>query len=446
VYIWENPHPACGLERGKGMSLKTPLHLQLNRRRVLGNVAALFSGSTVAQGATAVALLLTARQLGVEAYGQYAACFVLASVTAVVYNLGLDIWLLREGGRDASRLGEMVGSVMAIKGAGGLVWLGLITLIAPLVRADLFPPALIAFSGLAVLVDNLFAATLAAYKASMRNTFTFVIESAADLVWLGATLLLILAAYTEALVYVQVRAAALALGLLVSAGMVWRLFGLKITRETVQLALRKAFPYAGSEFLAAAAMRVDVLIIALILGKGAAGLYSPAVGIINALFLIPAALYIVMVPVLTSLFAENVRQGWLTTARATGVAAVVGLGLAAAMLLGAGPLVSLLGESFRGSKELLQLMSVILFLHSLTFMMAAVLVAAEQQSRRMVMQALAVGSNVVLNLALLPVLGVVGAAWAYIASEIVLLGGYAWLIYRFRLRLTTSSRSPHKIV
>jgi O-antigen/teichoic acid export membrane protein len=414
------------------MNTPHPILLQFNRRRLMGNVAALFSGSAIAQGATALALLLTARQLGVEMYGQYAACLVLASVSGVVYNLGLDIWLLREGGKDQANLGEKTASVMGIKIVGGLAWSVLLVVVAPRLRPDVFPPLLLAFSALSVLLDNLFAAALAAFKASLRNNYTFALDAVTDLAWLAGTVLLIAAAQSQALAFMQVRVGVQAVGLLAALWLVRRLFGLSPRRTTVRLALQKAFPYAGSEFLASAAMRLDVLLIALILGKSATGLYSPAVGIVNALFLIPAALYIVMVPVLTKLLATHPRQAWLTATRSIALSALVGIGLFAALAVGARPLVTLLGDSYSAAQPILQLLSVILLLHSISFMMAAILVAGELQSQRMVVQAAALGVNILLNLILLPLMGISGAAWAYIASDLVLLAGYSWLVVRFR--------------
>jgi len=73
--------------------------LRLNRRNVVNNIAALLSGSAIAQGMTMLAIMLTARQLGAVKYGEYVSAYTLASATAIVFNLGLDIWLLREGGR-----------------------------------------------------------------------------------------------------------------------------------------------------------------------------------------------------------------------------------------------------------------------------------------------------------------------------------------------------------
>jgi O-antigen/teichoic acid export membrane protein len=80
----------------------------------------------------------------------------------------------------------------------------------------------------------------------------------------------------------------------------------------------------------------------------------------------------------------------------------------------------------------LKLLSPILFLHSITFAVAAILVATNQQAKRTSIQVVAVAADALLNLILLPRLGIEGAAIAYVISEILLLAGYCWLVIRFQ--------------
>jgi O-antigen/teichoic acid export membrane protein len=97
--------------------------LYLTRRDILRHITMVFSGTAVAQGVTALALLFIARRLGAVHFGQYAACYTLASFASIVFHLGLDTWLLREGGRTPERLGKLAGSMIAIRGFGGALWL-----------------------------------------------------------------------------------------------------------------------------------------------------------------------------------------------------------------------------------------------------------------------------------------------------------------------------------
>lgn len=384
-----------------------------------------------------LALLLTARQLGATHYGRYAACFALTGFSSILFSLGLNIWLLHEGSRALNRLGTLLGSVLTIKGIIGVIWFSLVVLLSPLLDPSSFPVKLMRLSALSVLLDNLIATLLTAYKASLRNKTTSILESGANAIWLLATLLLVKMGEHQAVVYVRIRLGALSVGFIAILLIVWRSASLKVTIQTTRRAIGEALPFATSELLAWASMRVDVLIVALILGEYATGLYSPAVGLVNALFLAPATVYLVVMPVLSNLFVTDAKQAWLTARNGILLLVVIGFGMSTALALGASPLASILGTSFRDIQEILRLLSPILLIHSLTFGLAAILVATNQQANRTIVQAIAVAANTFLNLLVVPRTGIRGAAVVYVISDVVLLIGYAWLVRNYRSRASS---------
>lgn len=400
------------------------------RRGVAQNIAALFTGSAVAQGLTALTLLLTARQLGAMGYGQYASCLVAASLSSIVFSLGQDLWLLRQGGRQPELVSELASAVLLNKFLIGLLWLGALLIIAPWLSQETFPAGLFRLAALTVLVDGLFTSAVTALKSALRNRLASLLEAACDFTWLITTLLLIRDQVQNASVYFLVRLVALSIFLGAALLILQRLFRLRRSWQVSRLALEQSPPFAASEFLAWTALRLDVLIIALILGRDAVGLYSPAVGIVNALFWFPAAVYMVFVPVLSRLMDIKPSQAWQTAWRGFLLQAFLGLGTGALLFLGAGPLTSLLGESYAGSRQVLQTLSVLMFFKSLSFAAAAVLVAAGLQARRTLVQAAAVMLNACLNFLFLSRAGILGAAWFYVASEILLCAGYSALAFQ----------------
>lgn len=406
----------------------------LTRRRILSNVTALLSGSVVSQGINALTLLLIARQLGPAGYGQYAACFALAGFAALLINLGADIWLLREGGRQAVPLGESLGSVFTVKVVAGVAWLGLMLVVAPLLRQDTFPAGLLQLSALSVLLDSLFSTALTAFKASLRNHLTSLLESSSDTAWLAATLLLIGLGVRQVEIYVEVRIGVLLISLIIAILIIQCLIGVKGTFRTVRRLLHEAPPFAASEFLSWISLRMDVLIIAFALGEHAAGLYAPAVGVVNALFLIPAAVYGVMVPVLSHLVMTNPAQAEAAAKRMVVLLFATGLGLSLTLVGGAPLLVSFLQEGFSGSLSVLRILSVILLFKSGSFAMAAILVAIGRQPYRTLVQAVAAIVNIGLNLWIVYRLGIEGVAWVYVLTELLTVLGYTWLVQRYRPR------------
>lgn len=412
------------------MSENLNTRLTINRRNVVTNIVVLFAGSSISQGAAALVFILTARQLGVEAYGQYTSSLAFAGITSILFNLGLDTWLIRSGGSQPGLLPRLTGAVFSLKLLMGLVWLALLALVYPLLDAGSFPPALFAWTVAAVALDGLFLTALSTFKAALRNLINSTIESLSDIAWLLGTLCLIYRGITDPVVYVQVRVVVLAVSLLAAVLLVRFKSGLARAPQLLKRAARETLPYAGSDFLAVISMRVDLLIIAIALGSLAAGIYSPALSVTNALFFIPGAIYTVMLPTLSNLYARSIQQAGSTIRKMLLLLAALGL----VMFLGftgfAPYLVQFLSTGYQDSLPIMRILGVILLLKPLTFGMAAVIVAAGKQSARFRWQVVVVVTYVLIDLLVVLPAGITGIAWVYVLAEVLTLIGYTVLAYR----------------
>ena len=116
--------------------------------------------------------------------------------------------------------------------------------------------------------------------------------------------------------------------------------------------------------------------------------------------------------------------------RAIGVLIVVGFGLSLALWVGSRYLTLTIGPEFADSQPILARLSIIIFLHSIIYGVAAILVATNQQVKRSIVQAIAVILNASLNFLIIPKIGVFGVAYVYIITEIVILIGYTWFAFR----------------
>lgn len=405
----------------------------LSVRKVIGNVIALFSGTAAAQAMTALAMFLTARRLGASAYGQYAACFALAGLSAVTFNLGLDTWLLREGGQGRISLGRLVGSSLTLKMLAGGPWLAVIAILAPKLNPSSFVPKLVLISAAAMWLDGAFLTGLSAFKASLRNQVTSVLTTASRGGLLAATVMLIAAGHRDVTTYAWARLMVMGLSAVTALVLLCGTEKLRVDPAVMKRAGRETLPYALSDALTAVYVQADVTIIATKIGEQAAGLYSPASSLVNALFLVPGAVYEVMVPVLSRLVVDHdARMQRVIRYTTTGL---VALGAALWISLGllARPIIQLtLGGGFAQSGDVLEILSAILFFKSCSFAMAAVLVAVGWQGRRIIAQVISAAANVVLNLLIVQRWGIVGVAWVYVFTEVTLLIGYIALVAWWR--------------
>lgn len=405
---------------------------EINRSKIISNIATLFSGSVVAQGMTAVALLLTARQLEVDGYGQYAACITLTSILSIIFSLGLDIWLLREGGKASHQIAGLAGTVLGIKGAIGLFWALFLFIISPLLNQQSFPNSLLQWSAVLIWSDTLLATCLTAFKSSLHNKTPSILEASADTIWFGLTLLLMGLGFRDPEYYIRIRTLVSLFALSTALWLLFRRFGLQFNFQIARSALRETFPFAASDFLAMITMRADVVIVSLTVGKTATGLYSPSVGLVNMAFLAPMAIYSVMLPVLSNLYEHHPTQAQTTAIRTILLSLVVGIGLSGVYFLGAPLVTTLLGESYKGSILVLRILSLVLLFKCGSFAMAAIMVATNQQVKRTSIQVFAAIANIVLNYLVVFHFGINGVAWVYVITEIILFFGYTWYVWRMR--------------
>jgi len=402
------------------------------RRQIIGNIGVLLSGTTLMRVVTALVLILIARQVGIERFGQYAGCMALMRMTSVLFSLGLDVWLLRNGNRDGDQRLLAIHSTtsLVLKAGLGLFWLAGVLLLAPWLDPATFPPMLLIFSALTVWLDELSNTVWNAGKAILQNQAALVLGVGSQLGWLAITLGLIVWQVDAVAPYLIGQMICSALVTLLALIWLVRKLGLILEWGRLSGTLRATTPFAISLALALIYGQADVTIIAHYLGTGAAGLYSPGISLITALALIPTAIYSVMLPVLS----QAHRTGRVPFLRLTKQlllwSTLLSVGIGGAVALIAHPLVKwLYGPPFAATAGVLVILSGVLAVRCINFAVATVLVAVGWQSQRVAIQALAALLNVGFNWWYVAQWGILGVAKIYVFTEWVLLLGYLLLFW-----------------
>ena len=392
---------------------------------------ALFGGSTtIAQFIMMVYVLIVARILGPTELGFFNSAYSLVGISVFFLNLGMDTWLLRKAGlfEDVTILS---GKVLRIKAAIGIFWsLALVTL-APTIRPDLYTVPMMLICSLDAWSDVCFNTEIQALNVQRRmKTITWLVLLSRGGRMLGL-LVLIFFGVKSAVLFAFTRALATFIGFVIATILhrpKIRSGSLVSTREV----LSESLPFGLSEFLSLIYTNIDVTILAWMAGKTAVGLYSPASGIIHALFVVPNAMFSVMVPSMTKLGANSIEH-FRSSLRPLFLSFFI-LGVAmwlAVGILGKWVVSWLLGDAYQFSGQILVILSSILFLKCISFACAIVLVAVGWQSKRLMPQFISAVLNIGANILFLPVYGVVAVAWVYVISELILTLGYIWITLRW---------------
>jgi polysaccharide transporter, PST family len=384
----------------------------------------LSSSSSIAQAIMAVNAIILARHLNPDYYGLFISAYAASGLSSFLFNWGLDTWLLRR----ASFVNEqqyLLGNVIVIKTFLGIPWGLSIFFILTSLKPDLFLPHLLVVSIIDIWSDGLFTSQLAVLNAQKRVPIVSTLLLISRSGRLIATIILIILGSNSPVDFALARLLGTIISLLISLIILRPKFPTGFVTDSVNTFL-ESISFGLSDLLSTIYLQADITLLALILGnKTSVGLYSPASGLINALFVIPTAGFSIMVPILTRLvdgeftnIRNKVRLMFLSFA-------FVGAILSIIIALG-GVLVTqfLLGDAYLITGDLLVWMSPILFLKSLSFASAAFLVAVGWQKKRLIPQFISAITNVSLNLVFIPLFGIWGVATVYVISEVILAIGY----------------------
>jgi len=376
-------------------------------------------GDLLAKIFSFLAFVYLARVLGVEDYGTLEFARALLVYVLVFGDLGLEFWATRQAARGAD-LAALAGRVIPLRAFFGcatfLALLGLLAVLPTSARAKTL-----------VLI---FAATLVPHVVSFRWAFMGVQQTRqvalalvlAQSLFLAGTLLLVHAPadlYTVAVVYLVAELAA--------SGWLLRRFythhgglRLRFTLRGAWAAVRSALPLGAAHGLAFMSFNFDSLLLGVLQGPVAVGLYGVAYKPVTVLLAVPVTYFVGLFPVLSRSWADGPTAFDSVVRRSLLLAAACAVPVGVGGTFVAAPVLDLLfGARYAAAVPALQILIWSAVLVMLRGTLRQGLNAAGHAIVDLRCAGLATGLNVLLNLAVIPMWGFMGAAVATLASEIV---------------------------
>jgi O-antigen/teichoic acid export membrane protein len=393
----------------------------------IANWTVVFVGLFVLQGVTAVTSVIVARRVAPVEYGQYLASLGLASLLIVLPSFGMDTLLLSRGGLQAERLEQLWLRLLRLRVFLLGLWLAVMASLAWILPADTYPAWVLWPTALALALESLVLLSHAALRSIGLHGWVTALQIAATVGLLGVTLLMGLQPGQIARFSLS-RAIIWAIVTPLTLAATWRIVRRpRAARLDVPPASAVgATPFLISDLAAAIYTRAPLTVVALFLGSTGATAFGPAANLIFFTFLVPNALYFVVVPLLSRVHGS---QPHLFQRVAWGQVALQGLAgfliSGATLVVGAQFLVRLLGANYAASTFSLLLLSPLPALKSLNFGVAAILTAGERQPLRAVSQVVCACFNVVGGVIMVHLLGLLGVALIFNLTELLLLLGYS---------------------
>jgi O-antigen/teichoic acid export membrane protein len=378
---------------------------------------------------------LISQLLGVDAYGAYVQLVAITALLALVSEMGLHGALVKYAQEDDTDQTDLFYSLVTFALASGLLVALLLWSFAPTVsRLTLDTGRYVSVFQVGAFLSPLrIHANMSRnyFRSEMRVKLSSILDGVKVYASVG-TVLVALVVYGTGLVGV-VYALLLVEGLFSVAiqYLVSRKIGYTVpTFNELSRSLAYSIPLTGATIASNISSRADRLLIGFYLGATAVGVYSIAYAVANFL-----ATYVQ--PVTVSFFPEFSRL--LEGGRTDDVAEYVEAGVryflilavpSAAGLYLVGPeLVRLLSDQSvaTASVRLLPLLAAGVLFRGLEQLYGVVLVALGETTTVSLVRGGAAAVNTVLNIALIPLLGIIGAALATLASYLLV----AAAMYRF---------------
>lgn len=396
---------------------------------ILRRLSILLSGTMISRLFAALSFVIMARVIGPAALGQFTSTLTVARLSSLLFTLGMDQWLLRNGGHSHRSMSESATSILTLKVLLGIPWFLLLGLLMPAFNPDLFAPEVVYPVALIVWGEEIINTIITGYQADTNVRLASIVTVIPQSLILAGTVLV--AVVSSSLTTQLTMRIVIVVAYVAFAVAFWGwTHGFKFAPAKFFPLVHAASPFAISNLLVVLYGTADIVLVGQLLGGEAAGIYSPASMLIGLFLLVPTTYYAVMVPILSREYAS--RTIGLSRRNSTYICASILLGglLALGMVIVAPWFVSLAyGPAYSSTLELLPVLSAVVWLHTIAFSLAAILTSLDFQRQRLIPQAAAAMLNIGLNILLLPRFGLIAVAWSYVASELALLAGY-WIIYR----------------
>ena len=399
------------------------------QHRLLAGIGANLISEVARAALLPLIAIIAARYLGATGYGSFATAQALTAFAAAFGGFGLLFAILQLGARHE----EPLSSLLSNSVAGGL------------------PTALVAYGGLAGWVylfdyghtTRIVVLTMAAalfpmalngqFMAALQVQGRYTLMAVAGVVAALVNVLLAFVVVIMDLGLVALASSTVAASTTMAALMAWALrreLTHRVSVRRIRDLFRTGFLFGLGELLYFIYFGIDLVLLSLLVGERAVGLYNIPVRALVVAYLLPM---VVFNRVLYARYfdwsqsdRERLRQTYVLTSKGM---LFLGMLAAAGLVLIADPVVPVVfGGSFEESSVLLRILALALPLRYISGSASAVLATADHIGLRVRIQAATAALNVALCLVMIPLWEARGAAVATVVTEAFLAAALVWFV------------------
>lgn len=385
-------------------------------------------------GSIAVLTVAVGRLEGAGSLGEFAIAVTFANLFLFAADWGLGMLLVREVARHKDRVDEYVRTSLAWAAMCSVVSIGLIVLLGRVFGYTSEVRAGIAWGGLWMGVGALSLTFRGAFHAFERMEFetaaVFVERSVATVggLWIATH-----GGHLPSLMMVLVVSRLL--GLVVNFALYSRFIGR--VRLGVNWALAKhlvpaAIPFGINAIATAVYIHSDAIVLSYFRNTTEVGFYRAGGALVIPLATVVVVFNNALLPNLSRMFSKGDHEALVRLFRQScRIALTISVPLAVVMAAMADKvLVLLFGRPFLAAVPVLQILALIIPLRFVCNSLGTGLTAIDQQQLRTKAALAAAGLNIVMNIVILPIYGMVGAGVTTVVTDVILVAITYWYVQR----------------
>ena len=404
-------------------------------RKVAKNTTVLLISQIISYILAFFYTIYTARYLGASGFGIISFALALGAILSIFTELGLSTLTVREVSRDKSLANKYIGNTIALK-----IILSSITLVSMVLVVTLlhYPPQiaaliyLITISFVVGAFTSIFYSVFQAYEKMEYQSIGQIINS---IIMFSGILLIInyqLSIVNFGRIYLIASVISLIYGIIIC---MWKfilprieidlnLWKFVLSKVEIDLNLWKfliieAIPLTISSVFLLIAFRVDTILLQIINGNVAVGLYNAAYSLMTALMFVPLVYVSAIFPMLSRLNVSSKELLKISYERSVKYLVILGLPIAVGTTLLANPIILIIYKSgFSQSIVALQILIWSIPIIFVNYILGTDINSINKQRDIVKTAFVAMLLNIVLNLLLLPKYGLIAACFITVLTEL----------------------------
>lgn len=367
---------------------------------------------------------MVSRQLGPTLFGLFSFLTIVVVSANGFSNLGLDIWMVREVTKTPSQGKLYLSNILGLKIGTSVITIALVFFVFQATDLPQTTLSLLWVLSISILFNTI-SQTLWHYGNCFKE---FIYHSS---LWASSNFIKALLGVSLVLLYHDLESlvwgivVAEAMSLVLSFCVIRHRYGSLVPE--FQFAVWKDFivrssPIAMGMIFSLLYLRLDIVMLQLMTEEQVVGFYSAAFKLFEVAVILPHSLMLVLFPTLVEEYHSNRHQFKERFKKALAVYALIGGGITLVLWGFSHDLIILIyGDKFLSSIEILGILSWAILLFYVNFLLSNVLIVSGWEMINTWNLVGATALNIVLNLVWISQYGAMGAAWATLFCEIMLI-------------------------